>query len=336
MIKEDDNCMKKLMILTLTSVAITLAVLVSVQAQQDVFIGISKIVAHPALDALEQGVQDGVKEKFPNARFDLQNANGEMSTAASIAQKFKSEKVDIAVGIATPTAQALVNAIKDRPVLFCAVTDPEGAGLVKSVKQGEKGVTGTSDMTPVKEQIMLLNRIKPLKTLGHVYSSGEANAVALAVIAKQVCKELGIKFVETTVTNSSEVKQAVQTIAPRVDGIYLSNDNTIFSALAAVTSVAMKHKIPVMSADPSSAETNDILAAWGFDYYKMGRVTGRLAADILNGGKPVEIPTLYMTDPSDVDLLINMDVAAKLGLSIPEDIVSSANKVIKNGKLISQ
>jgi len=334
--REGDSPMKKILILAIASVMTTWAVLAPLQAQEDVFIGISKIVAHPALDALEQGVQDGVKEKFPNARFDLQNANGEMSTAASIAQKFKSDKVDIAVGIATPTAQALVNAIKNRPVIFCAVTDPEGAGLVKSVKHGEKGVTGTSDMTPVKEQIMLLNRIKPIKTLGHVYCSGEANAVALAVIAKEVCKELGIKFVETTVTNSSEVKQAVQTIASRVDGIYLSNDNTIFSALSAVTAVAMRHKIPVMSADPSSAETNDVLAAWGFDYYKMGRVTGRLAADILNGAKPVAIPTLYMTDPGDVDLLINMDVAGKLGLTIPEDIVSSANKVIRNGKLTSK
>lgn len=328
--------MKKALILATVAAVMICISLCSAQAQDSVTIGISKIVAHPALDALEQGVQDGVKETFPAAVFDLQNANGELSTAASIAQKFKAENVDIAVGIATPTAQALVSAIKDRPVLFCAVTDPQGAGLVASVKKGEKGVTGTSDMTPVKEQIMLLNRIKPLKTLGHVYCSSESNAVALAVIAKNVCKELGIEFVETTVTNSSEVKQAVQTIASRVDGIYLSNDNTIFSALSAVTSVAMKHKIPVMSADPSSAETNDVLAAWGFDYYKMGRVTGRLAASILKGAKPEDIPTVYMTDPSDVDLLINMDVAEKLGLSFPEDIIATANKVIKNGQLTTK
>lgn len=327
--------MKKIMML-LVAAAVVLVSMSSAQAEKDIYIGISKIVAHPALDALEQGVQDGVKETFPNARFDLQNANGELSTAASIAQKFKAENVTLAVGIATPTAQALVGAIKDRPVLFCAVTDPEGAGLVASVKKGEKGITGTSDMTPVKEQIELLNRIKPLKTLGHVYCSSESNAVALAEIARNVCRELGIDFVETTVTNSSEVKQAVQTIAPRVDGIYLSNDNTIFSALSAVTSVAMKHKIPVMSADPSSAETNDVLAAWGFDYYKMGRVTGRLAADIIKGADPATIPTVYMTDPSDVDLLINMDVAEKLGLTFPEDIVATANKVIKGGALTTK
>ena len=328
--------MKKIQVMLLAGLILAAMVISPAQAADSPFIGVSKIVAHPALDALEKGVQDGVLESFPNARFDLQNANGEMSTASSIAQKFKAQKVDIAVGIATPTAQALVNAIKDRPVLFCAVTDPEGAGLVTSVKKGEKGVTGTSDMTPVKEQILLLRRITPIKTLGHVYSSGEANAVTLAAIARQVCKELGIRFIETTVTNSSEVKQAVQTIAGRVDGIYLSNDNTIFSALAAVTDVAMKHKIPVMSADPSSAESHDVLAAWGFDYYKMGRVTGRLAAGILKGARPVDMPTVYLTDPGDMDLLINMDVAARLGLTFPPEVVKTANKVIRNGKLTSK
>ncbi|MBI9090645.1 MAG: ABC transporter substrate-binding protein [Desulfobacterium sp.] len=324
--------MKTIVTTMVAAVLIACFAFSTVAAQDSVRIGISKIVAHPALDALEAGVQDGIKESFPSARFDLQNANGELATAASIAQKFKSQKVDIAVGIATPTAQALVGAIKRSPVLFCAVTDPVGAGLVESTDQGEKNVTGTSDMTPVREQIELLNRIKPLKTLGHVYCSSEANAVSLAVIAKQVCKEMGITFVETTVTNSAEVMQAVQTIAGRVDGIYLSNDNTVFSALSAVTSVAMKHKIPVMSADPSSAADNDVLAAWGFDYYKMGRVTGHLAARILKGEKPENIPTVFMTDPSDVDLLINMDVAKKLGLVFPEDVIASANTIIENGK----
>ncbi|MCB2145545.1 MAG: ABC transporter substrate-binding protein [Deltaproteobacteria bacterium] len=307
-----------------------------VAASDPILIGISKIVAHPALDAIEKGIQEVVKAQYPDAQFDLQNANGEMSTASSIAQKFKSENVTLAVGIATPTAQALVNALKDRPVIFSAVTDPVGAGLIASTEKGEKNVTGISDMTPVKAQIELLNRIKPIKTLGHVYASSEANAVSLATIARQVCKELGIKFVETTVSNSAEVKQAVQTIAGRVDGIYISNDNTVVSALAAVTSVAKKYKIPVMSADPSSAQTTPVLAAWGFDYYKMGKATGRLVVRILNGEKPETIPTIYMTEASDVDLLINMDVADELGLTFPEDVIAGANTIIEEGELIKQ
>lgn len=305
-------------------------------ASGPVFVGISKIVAHPALDAIEKGIREEISARYPDARFDLQNANGEMSTASSIAQKFKSENVTLAVGIATPTAQALVNTLRDRPVIYSAVTDPVGAGLIGSTEKGEKNIAGISDMTPVKAQIELLNRIKPIKALGHVYSSSEANAVSLAGIARQVCQEMGIKFVETTVSNSAEVKQAVQTIAGRVDGIYISNDNTVVSALAAVTSVAAKHKIPVMSADPSSAETTPVLAAWGFDYYKMGRATGRLVVRILGGEDPETIPTIYMTDASDVDLLINRDVAKDLGLTFPEDVIAKSNTIIEGGRLIKR
>ena len=302
-------------------------------AQSEGVIGISKIVAHPALDAVEQGIQDELKALGHHLTYDLQNANGEISTAASIANKFKSEKVILAVGIATPTAQALVNAIKDVPVIFSAVTDPVSAGLVSSLSKGDGNVTGVSDMTPVKQQIEFLTRIKPIKRLGHVYSSHETNAVALADLARQACKELGIEFVETTVTNSAEVKQAVQTIIRRIDGLYVSTDNTVVSALSAVTDVAMANKVPIMSADPSSAETYDILAAWGFDYYKMGRATGRMIDTILKGSKPADLPTMFMTDASDVDLLINLDVAKKLDLTFPADIRAKANTIISDGKM---
>ena len=318
---------------TLLIVVISLIGAPAFGAASEGIIGISKIVSHPALDAVEQGIQDELKALGHHLDFDLQNANGEISTAASIANKFKSEKVILAIGIATPTAQALVNAIKDVPVIFSAVTDPVAAGLITSIANGDGNVTGVSDMTPVKQQIEFLNRIKPIKRLGHVYSSHETNAVALADLARKACKEMGIEFVETTVTNSAEVKQAVQTIIRRIDGLYVSTDNTVVSALNAVTDVAMANKVPVMSADPSSAETYEVLAAWGFDYYKMGRATGRLVDSILKGRKPADIPTMFMTDASDVDLLINLDVAKKLGLSFPEDVLSKANTTISNGNI---
>ena len=303
------------------------------QEVDKVRIGISKIVSHPALDAAEQGIQDELAALGYDAEFDLQNANGEASTAASIANKFKNEKVDIAVGIATPTAQALVNALDEIIVVYTLVTDPVGAGLVDSFDRGGPNVTGISDMTPVREQIMMLDRIRKLNSLGHVYSSSEANAVILADMARKACEDLGIEFVETTVTSSAEVKQATQTIVKRVDGIYVSTDNTVVSALSALTEVAVENGVPVMSADPSSAEQFDVLAAWGFDYYKMGRATGKLIAELLEGADPESIPTRFMTEPSDIDLLINLDVADQLGLAIPQDIVDNASKIVENGEI---
>ncbi len=328
--------MKKTVIIFLALAFLTATGVFASGEKQEVkkdIIGISKIVSHPALDAVEQGIQDQLKDMGYDLEYDLQNANGEVSTAASIANKFKSEHVRIAVGIATPTAQALANALKDITVVYSAVTDPVDAGLVDSFDKGGKNITGVSDMTPVRDQIEFLNRIKKINRLGHVYSSSEANAVRLAGMAKEACDALGIEFVESTVTNSSEVKQATQAIINRVDGIYVSTDNTVVSALAALTEVALENGVPVMSADPSSAEKFDVLAAWGFDYYKMGRATGRLIAELLEGAKPEDIPTRFMTDPSDIDLLINLDVAKKLGLSFPQDVIDSASKIVENGTL---
>ncbi|HJV36003.1 ABC transporter substrate-binding protein [Geomonas sp.] len=328
--------MKRRISLASAVLAVALSVSSVFAAPAPPLIGVSKIVSHPALDAVEKGLQDELASLKVNAQFDLQNANGDSNTAASIANKFKSENVAVAVGIATPTAQALVNTLKTTPVVFSAVTDPVKAGLVKSVSKGSKHVTGVSDMTPVKQQIELLLKMKKVKRLGHIYTSSEENAVVLAGVVKQACKDLHIEFVETTVSKSSEVKEAMQSIIRRVDAVYISTDNTVVSAMSAVTDVAMKNKVPVMSADPSSAEKFPVLAAWGFDYYKMGRVTGKMVAEILKGKHPEQMPTRFMTKASDVDLLINLDVAKKLGLTVPQDLVKSANKVVQNGKVVAK
>ena len=327
--------MSKKISLALLFLAVSLLCAATVLAapQKKVVIGVAKIVSHPALDAVVKGVQDELQAAKVNASFDIQNANGDISTAASIANKFQSQKVAVAVGVATPTAQALVNTLKNIPIVFSAVTDPVKAGLVSSLKQGEKNVTGVSDMTPVRQQIELLLKIKKVKRLGHIYTSSEENAVVLAGIVKQVCKDLNIQFVETTVTRSAEVKQAAQAIMHRVDALYVSTDNTVVSAMGAVSEVAMKKRVPIISADPSSSQAYEVLAAWGFDYYKMGRETGKMVTEILKGKKPEQMPTRFMTKPSDIDLFINLDAAKKLGLAVPREVVQSARTIKENGKI---
>lgn len=329
------KCMNVVFALVLMAL-VPVSLVVAADPPQKIVIGISKIVAHPALDAVEKGIQDELAAAKITATFDLQNANGDIGTAASIANKFQSEKVTLAVGIATPTSQSLVNTLKGIPIVFSAVTDPVKAGLVPSLKGAKKPITGVSDMTPVKQQIELLLKMKKIKRLGHIYTSSEENAVVLAGVVKQACKELGLEYVETTVSKSAEVKQAVQAIIKRVDALYISTDNTVVSALSSIADVATKNRVPIMSADPSSAEKYPVLAAWGFDYYKMGRTTGAVIVEILKGKKPEQMPTRFMTKTSDVDLLVNLDVAKKLGIKISPAIVKSANKVIENGKLSSK
>jgi putative ABC transport system substrate-binding protein len=303
----------------------------SVSAVKDVPIGIAKFVSHPALDDIERGIMDELTATVPGVRFDPQNANADMATAAQIARKFKSDKVSAAIGIATPTAQALASAIKDIPVVFSAVTDPVAAGLVSSLQGGGKNVTGTSDMTPVEAQLDLLSALKPIKRLGHVYNAGEANSAKLAELVRAYCAKKGIQLVESTVANSSEVRSAIQSIADRIDGLYLGNDNTVFSAVNAVAELCLQKRIPLVTADPTSAETVPVLAALGFDYYQMGRATGRIVARILKGEKPGSIPTYFPTAPAEKSLVINLDVAAKLGVSPTPEMLAQATVIIRNG-----
>ena len=299
-------------------------------------IGISKIVAHPALDAIEKGVQDELASRGISATYDLQNANGDVNTAMQIATKFKNDNDDLVVAIATPTAVAAANTIKDRPVIFSSVTDPVGAGLVGADNMGQGNVTGLSDKINVLQHITLFSRVAKIRTLGYIYTSSEANSASALADVQAACKQLGIKIVTQSINNSSEVKQATEAIIGRIDGLYLTTDNTVFSALPALVDVARANRKPIFSVDTTSAMEGGCLIASGFDYYKAGRATGVIVAEVLGGKAPAEIPVKYITDPAETDFLIDMDAAKNCGITFPKDIVDAAGKIFENGKLTTK
>lgn len=296
-------------------------------------IGIAKIVQHPALDVVEQGIQDSLAARNIAADYDLQNANGDMSTAAQIAAKFKAEKVDVAVGIATPIAQALANAIKDVPIVFTTVTDPVGAGLVTTLDHGEGNITGLSDAIPVEEHIRLFKEIANIGTLGYIYTSSEANSASALEEVRKGCEKNGIAMVVQSINTSADIRQAAQAIVGRVDGLYLTTDNTVFSGLQALMDVFGAAKKPVFSGDVTSALNGGCMLASGFNYYKAGLATADIIADILSGKKPDTIPVKFLTDPSETDFLIDLDAAKNCGITIPQIYIDQANKIFENGKL---
>jgi putative ABC transport system substrate-binding protein len=275
-------------------------------------VGISKLLPHPALDAAEKGMMDYLATTGLKCTFDQQNANGDISTAASIAQKFKSDKDDIVVGIATPTAQALANVFSDIPVVFSAVTDPASAGLTAN------NVCGVSDSNPVESQIKLLADVTGCKTVGNIYASGEANGVVLMEDAKAACEKLGLGFVTVAISNTSEVKMACQSIIDRVDAVYIATDNAVISALPSVDDVCKKAKKPLFSSDPSGVDGLSFLISWGFNYYSVGKATGKAVEQALKGTAPKTIGTVYLTDPKDFELWFNLDTAKALGYTIDQ------------------
>ncbi len=298
------------------------------KSDENLQIGISKLISHPALDAIEKGIKDYLNENGVVAAYETQTANGEISTASSIAQLFKTKGKDLVVGIATPTAQALANVFTDIPVVFATVTDPEAAGLM-----GIENVAGTSDMVPVKEQLNLIDRITGAKSIGMVYTSAESNGITLMETMRKACEEKGIELVTASVSNSAEVMMAAQSIIDRVDAMYVSTDNTVISAIASLSEVCSSNNVPLFSSDTTSSFGTEVLVAGGFDYYQSGRLTGEIIKRVLDREKPEDIGTVYL---DKLEIYINLDVAEKLGISIPDDILTDAVYIIENGSEITK
>ena len=304
-------------------------------AKKVVKVGIMQIVDHPALNAVRDGFIEAMAEngylEGKNIAYDIQNAQGDIATANTIAQKFVSEKVDIILSIATPTSQAAVNATTTIPIVFSAVTDPVGAGLVKNLKSSGNNVTGISDLTPVRRQFQLIKEIVPqAKRVGTLYNAAEINSVTTNNLAKEACEELGLELLEATVSSSADVFLAAQSLAGRVDAIYVSTDNTTVSALDAVVQVTNENDIPLIIADPTTVEKG-ALAALGFNYYQHGRQTTPIVIKILKGKKPTEIPVEFA---KNLELHINMDIVREIGISpssFRDSVSSFAKKIEEEG-----
>ncbi|ABQ60976.1 MULTISPECIES: ABC transporter substrate-binding protein [Brucella] len=304
------------------------AIATTAQAK-DVTVAVTAIVEHPALDAARDGVKDALAEagykEGENLKFIYQSAQGNPATAAQIARQFVGEGPDVIVPISTPSAQAVVSATRDIPVVFTAVSDPVGAQLVKDLKKPGGNVTGLSDMSPVVEHIKLIKEVMPnIKKLGYLYNSGETNSVSLLAALKEAAAAEGIEIVESAATKSAEVQGAARALVGRADAMYVPTDNTIVSALESAVGVAEESKLPLFTADTDSVKRG-ALAALGFNYYDVGKQTGAIVVKILKGEKPGDIA---VDIAKGTDLVINLGAAKKMGVEFPQAVIDRATSKI--------
>jgi len=282
-------------------------------------IGITQIVAHPALDSAREGFKDAIKESGLNVTFDEKNANGEVATANMIANNFVTEKVDLIYAIATSTAQSAAQATNKLPVVFSAITDPEAAGLIK------ENVTGISDRVNVKQQLELLLKLdSKIKKVGVIYNSSEQNSKVQVDDLKKAASELGITIVEKSVTQVSEIPQASETLVKESDALYLPTDNLVASVVNLITEKAIKAKKIAFGAESAHVKGGALITQ-GVDYYEMGKEAGKIAVDILKNGKSPSEITFKKMDLNDI--VINNKTLAAIGINLPEDIKSKAKTI---------
>lgn len=296
---------------------------------KNVTVAVTAIVEHPALDAARDGVKDALAEagykEGENLKFIYQSAQGNPATAAQIARQFAGDAPDVIVPISTPSAQAVVSATRDIPIVFTAASDPVGAQLVKTMEKPGGNVTGLSDLSPVVEHVALIKEILPsVKKIGFLYNSGETNSVSLLKALKEAAAKENIEIVESAATKSAEVQGAARALVGRADVIYVPTDNTIVSALEGVVKVAEESKLPLFTADTDSVNRGAV-AALGFNYYDVGKQTGAIVLRILNGEKPGDIDVAVA---KGTDLVVNLSAAKKMGIVLPQSVLDRATKKI--------
>jgi putative ABC transport system substrate-binding protein len=314
----------------LTAAALTAAGLSLSAAAQDVTVATTAIVEHPALDAARDGVRDELAAagyvEGKNLRFLYESAQGNPATAAQIARKLVGDAPDVIVPISTPSAQAVVSATKDIPIVFTAVTDPLGAKLVGDMMKPGGNVTGMTDLSPIGKHLDLIKEVMPgAKSIGVPFNPGEANSVTLMALIKQEAPARGLSVVEAPATKSAEVLGAAQSLIGKVDAIYVPTDNTIVSALEAVVKVGIDNQVPVFAGDTDSVPRGAV-AAVGFNYYDIGRQTGKMVVRILKGEKPGDIA---VEGVEITELYVNPVMAKKMGITLPESVIAQAKEVVQ-------
>jgi putative ABC transport system substrate-binding protein len=282
------------------------------------------------LDAARKGVTDELGAAGyvagKNLQLEYQSAQGNNGTAAQIARKFVGDHPNVIVAIATPSAQAVVAATREIPVVFSAVTDPVAAKLVKSWSATGGNVTGVSDMSPLDKHLSLIKQLVPTaKRIGVVYSPGEANSVVLIEALKKAAAAEGMTVVEGAAPRTVDVPGAAQSLVGKIDVFYAPTDNNVTSAFEGLVKVADQAQIPIVAADTDMVRRGAV-AALSLNYYDLGRQTGKLVVRILRGESPGKMPSELS---KTLELEVNKAAARKQGVVLPGELISTAKKVIE-------
>ncbi|HFU4519221.1 TPA: tryptophan ABC transporter substrate-binding protein [Streptococcus suis] len=299
-------------------------------SSEKVKIGVLQFVTHDSLDEIYKGIKVGLEEggysTTDNLEIDFMNAEADQSQVQTMSKKLVDNGNELLIGIATPAAQGLANATTELPIIMGAVTDPVGANLVTDLKNPGGNITGVSDQTPVADAVSLIKEITPnAKTIGILYSSNEDNSKIQVEEFKAAAEEAGYTVLEYAVASSNELASTVEVATSKTDVLFTPVDNTVASAFSTVVSVANKTKTPIFTSVEDMVEGGGI-ASVTLSQYDLGVATGKMAAKILDGANPGDTPVQIFNEGT---VVVNQKVAKELGITLSDDVINQASKVIE-------
>jgi len=303
------------------------------------------IVQHSAQPALDEGVLGVLDGLTANGLVDGQNisikrfnADGDFAVANAIAEQVVAAGFDVVVTISTPSLQTVAKANSSERVIqvFGLVADPYRVGVGigrKSPLDHPKSLVGVPTPLPVAESFRLARKLFPgLQSVGVVWNPSEANSEITTMQAREICQELRINLREVNVDSSVAVAEAAAALtAQGVQALWVGGDNTVALALDSVVSAARKARIPVISALPIEPNRGTLLDI-GTNFYDAGRMTGKMAVEILGGVDPATIP---IPDKIPQKLVVNRQALKGLKdpWQFPQDITARADVIVDEAGL---
>jgi putative ABC transport system substrate-binding protein len=282
-------------------------------------IGLVYIGPHELINQIVSGFKDGIAKEMSGHPYEIveRHANGDKSQVSSTINAAISSGLDVLVTLTTPPSQqALKSAPANLPVVFIAVTDPVGAGLVKSLESPQLS-TGVSDLAPLENMLKLIARFSPrVKKIGLPYSPEEEPAVFSRNVMLRVAPQIGFSIDARPVTSKDELPSLLRDLVRSNDAIVVGADNGMFEASPMIAKTCLDADKPFFSADSSSVKAGAV-AALTIDYVKVGRAGASVVARVLGGEKAGSIPVTLMTEGV---LEVNQTSLRKLGLTVPEDL----------------
>lgn len=286
-------------------------------------VGIVQLQQHVALDQATKGFQDALKEKLGDrVSFDVKLASGEPTNCTTIVTKFVNDGVDLIMANATPAVVAAKEATSTIPIVGTSVTDyvAEETAIVASNEAPGGNVTGYSDLNDIASHVDLTKKLCPdAKTVAIIYCSAEPNSVIQGNQAKELYETAGFTTVTLTASDITTISTVVTSACDQADVIYIPTDNLFAENMESVKNIAQPAKIPVICGEGGMVQSGGT-ATVSIDYYTLGYRAGEMAYEIMvNGADPATTPIGFMS-ADDMELVINEENMAALGLTIPEDL----------------
>lgn len=290
-------------------------------------VGICNYVDDASLNQIVDNIESQLtalgSEQGVNFEIMYDNCNADANVMSQIIANFIADEADLMVGVATPVAMAMQAATEENkiPVVFAAVSDPEGCGVVASNDAPGANVTGTSDYLDTNSVMNLIFAANPdAKKIGLLYDAGQDASTTAIADAKAYLEGKGIEYVERTGTNVSEVQLAAsELVADQVDAVFTPTDNTIMEAELSIYEIFAEAKIPHYTGADSFA-LNGAFLGYGVDYANLGKETANMVCDILVNGKDVATTPVKTFDNGTAT--INTETCEAIGLDF--DTVSKA------------